>query len=159
MTKYLHESRQARSHAGEGADESAKLGQPVTVQANAEGSQLQVTAKKITATKPTDHFTKVEKGKRLVAVQFQLVDTGLAPYNDAPSNEAVVIDAKSQQYDADPFLQDIAAGPLLPTPVKIAPKNKALGFLTFQVPKNAKIAQVQFSMDSGFGDTAQWNVR
>ena len=144
---------------GSGSGGPAKVGQPVTISGNGDGSKLKVVALKVVDTKPTDQFLTVDQGKRLVAVQFRLTNTGSAPYDDAPSNGAKVIDAKGQQYESDPFFENIAAGQQLPTNVKLAPGNKALGFLAFQVPKKAKVAQVQFSMDSGFGDTAQWKAK
>jgi len=147
----------SKAKGGGGAD-AAKVGQPVSIKGNDKGSKLQVVAQKVVVTKPTDQFSSVDKGKKLIAVQFTLTNTGSAPYADAPSNGAVVVDKKGQQYESDIFFDSIAAGQMLPSQVKLAPGNKALGFLTFQVPVKAKIAQVQFSMDSGFGDTAQWNV-
>jgi hypothetical protein len=148
------------SEAKGGSDaETAKVGQPITIKGNEDGSKLQVTVKKIQNARPTDQFSTVDKGKRLVAVRFRLVNTGTAPYDDAPSNGAKVVDKSGQQYESDIFFDNISAGEMLPSSVKLAPKNKALGYITFQVPKRAKITQVQFSMDSGFGGTAQWNVR
>ncbi|WP_310964552.1 DUF4352 domain-containing protein [Nocardioides terrisoli] len=138
---------------------SARVGQPVTVKGNDDGSKLQVTAKRVTNTSSSDQFVKPDKGKRLVAVQFVLKNTGTAAYDDAPSNGAKVVDKAGQQYEADAFFDQVAAGQQLPTSVKLAPGNRALGYLVFQVPVRARIAQVQFSMDSGFGQTAQWNVR
>lgn len=138
---------------------TATVGDPVTITGNAEGSKVQVTVKKVVATRSKSAFMTPDKGNKLVAVQFLIVNTGTAAYDDAPSNGAVVVDAKGQQYEATPFYDKIRAGTQLPTTVKLAPGNKALGYLVFEVPRKATVAQVQFSMDSGFGDTAQWNVR
>ncbi len=138
-------------------DTAARVGQPITIKGNNDGSKLQVTVMKVVSTKPTDQFSTVDKGKRLVAVQFKLLNTGTATYDDAPSNGAKVVDAKGQQYEADFVFDKISAGEILPTSIKLAPKNRALGFLVFQIPTKAKIKQIQFSMDSGFGGTAQWN--
>jgi hypothetical protein len=145
--------------AAKGKASSARIGQPVTIKGNGNGSKLQVTARRVVDTRSTDRFSTVDKGKRLVAVQFRLVNTGTATYDDAPSNGAAVIDRAGRQYEADAFVGSIAAGQEFPTAMKLAPGNKALGYLVFQVPVKAKVAQVQFSMDSGFGQTAQWNVR
>ncbi len=150
-----------KSAAKGGSDSSsAKVGQPITIKGSADGSQLQVTVIKVVKTRPTDQFSKVDKGQGLIAVQFKMVNTGTTAYNDAPSNGAVVVDARGQQYDGDAgiLFQKVSAGVLLPTLVKLAPNNKALGYLVFQVPLKAHIRQIQFAMDSGFGDTAQWNV-
>lgn len=143
-----------------GATEGAEVGQPITISGNEDGSKIQVTVKKVVMrTRPTDQFFQVDEGKRLVAVQFRLVNTGTVRYWDAPSNGAKVVDKDGQQFESDIFFHEISAGPMLPASVKLAPRNKALGYIAFQVPRNAKITQIQFSMDSGFGDTAQWNVK
>lgn len=140
-------------------DATARVGQPVTIEGNDDGSKIQVTALKVVNTKPTDQLLTVDQGKRLLAVQFKLVNTGTAPYADAPGNGAKVVDAQGQQYAAAIMFFDIGAGPMLPASMKIAPGHRALGYLAFQVPKSAKVSQVQFAMDSGFGETAQWNTR
>jgi hypothetical protein len=142
-----------------GRSTSARIGQPVTIKGNDDGSRLRVTAKRVVDTRSTDRFATPDKGKRLVAVQFLLVNTGTATYDDAPSNGAKVIDKAGRQYEADAFFDSIAAGQQFPTATKLAAGNRALGYLVFQVPARAKVAQVQFSMDSGFGQTAQWDVR
>lgn len=147
------------SQAKGGSGSSAKIGQPVTIKGNDDGSKLQVIAKKVVKTRSTDGFTKADPGKRIVAVQFSMVNTGKVAYNDAPCNGAKVVDGKGQQFDCDIMFQKIGAGSILPANTKLAPGNKALGFLTFQIPMKSKVKQVQFSMDSGFADTAQWNVR
>ncbi|MCW2758355.1 MAG: hypothetical protein JWO46_2101, partial [Nocardioidaceae bacterium] len=107
----------------------------------------------------TDGFMEADAGNRIAAVRFSFVNTGTIAYDDAPCNGAKLVDKKGQQYDCDITFSKIAAGPMLPAAVKLSPGNKALGFLAFQVPANVKIAQVQFSQDSGFGETAQWDVR
>lgn len=53
---------------------------------------------------------------------------------------------------------DVNVGATLPASVKIAPGGRALGYLVFQIPKASRVAKVQFSMDSGFAETAEWTV-
>lgn len=146
---------------GGGSTKSAVIGQPVTIKGNDQGAKIQVTAKRIVqrGVRPTDGFSKVDPGKRLVAVQFLVVNTGTAPYEDSPSNGAKVVNAAGEQFEADITMSETTAGKGFPAMTKLAPGNRALGFLVFSVPAKAKITQVQFSQDSGFGDTAQWNVK
>ncbi|WP_371479812.1 hypothetical protein [Kitasatospora sp. NBC_00315] len=41
----------------------------------------------------------------------------------------------------------------------IAPGESGKGFVTFEVPKDAKLAKIQFGLDSGFADqTGQWTI-
>ncbi|WP_055591251.1 DUF4352 domain-containing protein [Streptacidiphilus griseoplanus] len=108
--------------------------------------------------KGADEFTTPESGKRFVAVQFRIRNTGSKAYNDSPSNGAKVLDTEGQGFDAS--FSDTTAGPSFPGDVTIAPGGTAKGFITFEVPKGAKLDKVQFGLDSGFADqTGQWNVR
>lgn len=135
---------------------AAKIGDPVTIKGS--DTSLQVTAMKVVPfTQATNSFEKPGKGKRFVAVQFQLSNVGKKAYDDAPTNGSVVIDPKGQQFQAT-FISGIKAGPLFPATIKIVPGGKALGYVAYEVPLKAKIAQVQYAMDSGFSDSAQWNV-
>jgi hypothetical protein len=137
---------------------AAGVGDSITIAGNADGSQVQVTVKTVKRTRSKDRFMKVGKKHKLIAVQFEIVNTGTVPYDDAPSNGAVVVDSKGQQFEPTIMFSKIRAGALLPASVKITPGSKALGYLVFEVPKASTITQVQFSMDSGFGETAQWQV-
>jgi hypothetical protein len=106
---------------------------------------------------PENEYSTPQAGKRFVAVQFRLKNTGTAVYSDSPSNGARLIDTQGQQFDAS--YDDTAAGPGFPGSVAVAPGDTALGYITFEIPAASKVAKVQFAMDSGFsGHTGQWNV-
>ncbi len=47
-------------------DATARVGQPVTIEGNDDGSKIQVTALKVVNTKPTDQLLTVDQGKRLL---------------------------------------------------------------------------------------------
>ncbi|MDJ0346983.1 DUF4352 domain-containing protein [Streptomyces sp. PH10-H1] len=99
-----------------------------------------------------------DAGKRFVAVQFRLRDTGTAVYSDAPSNGAQVIDTQGQAFNST--IADTNAGPSFPGIVRLTSGSSALGFITFEVPKGSVIAKVQFTLNSGFADnTGQWTVQ
>jgi Domain of unknown function (DUF4352) len=137
----------------------ARIGSAITLTGNDSGEQVTVTVTKvITDAKPGDEFTSAPAGDRLYAVQFRLADTGGAAYSDAPSNGAAVTDSAGQSYQA--ALTDTAAGcQAFATPENIAPGSSGLGCIVFEVPKAAKITQVQFTLDSGMGpQTGQWNT-
>lgn len=156
------EPDQAQSSAakpkGKPKPRAAQLGDPITIKGNEGGSAVQVTALKVVATVTAkDGFSKPEPGNRFMAVQFALTNTGDASYDDAPSNGAKVSDAEGQQYDTA-LLEDSSAGRGLPSLLKLAPGATAKGYLVFEVPKAAKIVSVQFSQDSGFGQTAEWKI-
>lgn len=134
----------------------AKIGDAITISGFNDGEQVKVTVLKIQNTTPKNEYITPEEGNRLVAVQFRIENIGTAAYDDSPSNGARVIDADSQQFDADVVFSDSAPGPDLPSAMKIRPGGKAVGYLVFQVPRASKIAGVQFGMNSGMGETAEW---
>lgn len=146
------------------ADEAPKkkdagVGDTLTLKGNVDGEQLAVTLKKwVDPAKSSDQYSGPETGKRWVAAQFELVNTGTAVYDDSPSNGAQVADADGQRFDA--WFGDITAGPSMASAVKLPKGEKALGYIVFEVPKDSKIASVQFGMNSGFSDhTGQWAVK
>lgn len=148
----------AKAPSGKAAG-PARLGDTITVKGLEEGARIQVSAVKYVATvTSTDEFSKPAAGNRFVAVQFVIKNTGTVAYEDSPSNGAKVSDAEGQQFDATIIVQRSSAGPGLPAQVKLAPGGTAKGFLVFEVPKAAKIASVQFSQNSGFGETAEWKI-
>jgi hypothetical protein len=42
--------------------------------------------------------------------------------------------------------------------VKLDPGATIQGYLTFQIYDDATLLAVQFSMDAGFGETAEWKL-
>ena len=138
---------------------SARVGDTVSLKGMESGSKADVTVVKfVNRAVGADEFSQPESGKRFVAVQLKIKNIGSKAYSDSPSNGAKVVDTEGQGFDAD--ISDTKAGPSFSADVNVAPGGTAKGFITFQVPKNAKIDKVQFTMDSGFADqTGQWNVR
>ncbi len=147
----------ASTDAGD-AKASAKLGDAITLTGNT-GQKVSVTAGKVVdPVKATDGYSTPASGSRYVAVQFVIANKGDGAYDDSPSNGAKVADADGQQFEAAIMVDKTSAGPSLPSQVKVAPGGKAQGYLTFELPKGSKVAAVQFSMDSGFGETGEWKV-
>ncbi|GAA2317853.1 DUF4352 domain-containing protein [Streptomyces violaceusniger] len=101
--------------------------------------------------------TPPRAGKRWVAVQVQLTNTGTTTYSDSPSNCVQAADSDGQRFDAT--FADITAGPQMTSDLKLPAGDKALGRVVVEVPKASKIATLQFTMNSGFADqTGQWKI-
>jgi hypothetical protein len=136
----------------------AHLGDAITLAGNDKGSKISVAAISIAdPARATDGFSTPDAGNRYVAVRFRFTNTGSAAYDDSPSNGAKVIDSQGEQFDAD-IVEKINAGVLLPAQVKAPAGAVVAGYIVFQVPKAAKVTKIQFSMDSGFGETGEWTV-
>lgn len=141
------------------APATARVGSAITLSGNDSGEKMAVTVTKvISSASPGDEFTSAPAGDRLYAVQFRLDDTGSAAYSDAPSNGAEVVDSSGQSYESS--ITDAASGcASFPGTENIASGASGLGCIVFEVPKAAKITEVQFTLDSGMGpQTGQWDV-
>jgi hypothetical protein len=136
-----------------------RVGDTVGLRGDDAGESVQVTVLKV-----VDHARGADPeldtpptGDHYYAVQFLIRNTGSTPYDDSPANGAKVIDIAGQIYNGSAE-DDTTAGQSLPGHTIVAPGGSALGFLTFEVADHATIAKVQFGMDSGFSQTAQWAV-
>ena len=137
----------------------AQVGSAITLTGNNTGEQVAVTVVQVvTDAQPATDLDDPPSGDRLYAVQFRLHDTGSAAYSDSPSNGAAVVDSAGQSYQSG--IEDAAGCQAFPGTENIAPGSSGLGCVVFEVPVSAKITQVQFTLDSGFGpQTGQWDVR
>jgi hypothetical protein len=137
----------------------ARVGSTLTLTGNGTGEKMAVTVTRVIRhAQPADEFSTPDPGKRFYAVQFRLADTGTAAYSDSPSNGAAVVDADGQSYEST--LYDVAECQSFPGTENIAAGDKGIGCIVFEVPDGAKITEVQFTLDSGFGPgTGQWAVR
>ncbi len=135
----------------------AHLSDPVVIAGN-NNEQLTVQLVKIVdPTTSSDGFSSPNAGSRYVAVQFKLTNSGRVAYSDSPDNAAKALDASGQSFAPD--FTDTAAGPSFAgNQVNLAPGATQLGFITFQVLTGDAIAKLQFTTDSGFGQTGEWLV-
>lgn len=141
------------------ASRTAGIGSAITLSGNDSGEQMAVMVTKvISSAQPSDEFSSAPVGDRLYAVQFRLRDTGSAAYSDSPSNGAAVVDSAGQSYQAS-ITDTTSDCQVFPASENIAPGSSGLGCIVFEVPESAKITEVQFTLDSGFGpQTGQWKV-
>ena len=137
---------------------TATIGDTITLKGIAPGSKAAITAVKVVdPTASTDGFSTPAAGSRYVAVQFQIQNTGAVAYADSPSIGARVADVSGQQFESS-LVSSVTAGPEFPAAVNLAPGEKALGYLVFEVPTTSNVTAVQFSMDSGLADSGKWTV-
>jgi len=132
------------------------VGGTLTLAGSDSGLQMAVTLLKVVdPAKAADKYLAPGKGKRYAAFQVRLANVGDLPYNDSPSNGAAVIDTQDQQFSAS--ILD-AVEPELGSP-RIRPGDQRVGYITFEVPKAAKLRAFQFTLDSGFGpETGEWEL-
>ncbi|MBH5333462.1 DUF4352 domain-containing protein [Streptomyces pactum] len=138
--------------------EVAGIGDTITLKGQEEGTQLDVTVKKwLDPAQGANEYETPEEGKRWVAAQLLLVNTGSATYSDSPSNGLQLADTEGQRFDAT--LGEISAGPQMTSDLNLPKGDKALGWIVIEIPKASKPATLQFTMDSGYADqTGQWKI-
>lgn len=103
-----------------------------------------------------DTFFGPSPGKRYVAAQFRVTNTGSVQYVDSPANGARVIDSKGHSYRTTFLVSKLRQGRVFDAAVSLKTGQTAVGYLVFEVPKHARINRVQFSENSGYGQTATW---
>lgn len=135
----------------------ARTGDSITLSGHGDEKISVTVVKVVDKTSSTNEFMTPDAGKHYAAVQFRIANAGTVSFSDAPDNDVKVLDADGQAFTAD--FATTTAGPELGTTVTLAPGDSQLGYVTFQVPDDSTIAKVQFTIDSGFGSTAQWSIR
>ena len=141
---------------GSSGQQAAGVGD--TLELEGADTKMAVTLVKVVDPARGKEFSKPQSGSRFVAVQVALKNIGDGVYDDAPSNGAKLVDAEGQNFDTT--IADVIAGPSFPGTVKTKPGSTAKGFLVFEVPKQAKLSEFQFTLDSGFADeTGEWSLK
>ncbi|MEU4210926.1 DUF4352 domain-containing protein [Streptomyces sp. NPDC026206] len=122
------------------------------------GAQVAVTLKNWADPAKSDNkYMQPSAGKRWVAAQFEIVNTGRTVYDDSPANGVKVVDDQGQAFTHS--MGSTTAGPNMPASVKLKAGEKALGYVVVSVPENTKPKAVTFTPDSGFAkETGQWTV-
>jgi hypothetical protein len=133
------------------------VGTTQTLHGMSDGEILAVTLTKVVdPAEPADEFSAPSGGHRLVALQFRIANTGSAKYVDAIDNDVQLVDDKGQTYG--PTLDEVSAGPGF-VEVRIAPGDRRLGYVVFEIPRGVRLGTAQFVPDSGFADeTGQWQL-
>jgi hypothetical protein len=135
----------------------AGIGDTIELAGSEDGASVAVTVMKVVDPAPYEAYFGPEKGNRFVGLQLRIRNRGSTVYDDCPSSGAALIDAQDQQWTETAF-----GSALKPEFVclKIRPDDKRVGFITFQVPKKAKLRTFQFGTESGFGPEAgEWDLR
>ncbi|MGV9269970.1 DUF4352 domain-containing protein [Kitasatospora sp. NPDC003701] len=152
------ESKPAESKPADAPKAAAKVGDTIALKGNDPADVADVTLVKVVDNaEGEDEFTHPADGKRFVSVQFRIKASGKKAYSDVPGNSAKLLDAQGQAFGST--VADTKAGPGFQLPANVAPGESALGFVTFEVPKDIKLDRAQFGLDSGFApQTGQWKL-
>lgn len=142
------------------AKQTAQIGDSITLTGQQTGEKLTVTLKQwTTSVKASNDFETPDSGKTWVAAQFAIKNSGTAAYSDSPDNCTQVADASGQHFQPT-IVTDITNGPTMTSDLKLAPGDTTLGWIVYEVSTGTKVSTVQFTPDSGMGDsTGQWTIK
>jgi hypothetical protein len=142
-------------------DQLAHIGSTIELDGQDDGAKIEVTLVKVVR---TDHgrdssWDSPAKGMRYLSIQWRIKNTGTVVYSDSPTNGSQVTNSADESFDSTLIFDGTKAGVQFSSSLKIAKGHKGLGYITYEVPKNANIVSAQFSQDSGFGDTGEWLLK
>jgi hypothetical protein len=137
--------------------EAAHVGTPLTLEGG-DGLSVKVTLVKVDLDATSrDDFSEPDPGHRYVAARWTIENVGATDYESSPWNGTFIIGSDGERYDIA-LVGSVSSGTLFPALVKINGGSKASGWIVYQVPVGAEITSVQFSTDSGFGQTGEWSL-
>ncbi|WP_034267779.1 DUF4352 domain-containing protein [Actinospica robiniae] len=150
----------AGSSAHKTGSQKAKVGDSITLASEIDNDKVTVKLIKIVTSgvHATDGFSTPDNGKRYVAVQFRLTNSGTNAFSDDPYLDVQILDDAGQSFQPEIMMTDSTAGHGFASTVNIAPGDSQLGFIIVQMPTKDEPADVQFSLDGGLGATAQWQA-
>jgi hypothetical protein len=138
--------------------QKAAVGDTIDLSDSTTGKHVAVTVTKVVdPDAASNQFETPPAGDRFESVQFRIVNSGSGPYQDDPLAEISAKDAAGQTMQLE-FVSATAAGAQMPSSVNLAPGDTALGFVTFAVPANDKIAQAQFTINGPQSTTGEWQI-
>ena len=136
----------------------AAVGDTIDLSDSATGRNIAVTVTRVVDPDAASNQVEVPPpGDRFESLQFRIVNAGSAAYQDDPLAEISAKDAAGQSMQLE-FVSSTAAGAQMPSSVNLAPGDTALGFVTFAVPANDKIAQAQFAVNGVQSTTGEWQI-
>ncbi|MGP4095486.1 DUF4352 domain-containing protein [Nonomuraea sp. KM90] len=136
---------------------TATVGGAITLEGMDPGLKMQVTVTRVVDPATGEQFSKPQTGNRLVAIELTLTNAGEAVYSDSPTNGAMLIDGEGQQYRTS--FQTVQEGQSFGGSATINKGDSRKGVIVFEVPDGAKLAKLQFGLNSGFADQkGEWTL-
>jgi hypothetical protein len=146
-----HATKPAESHP------TQQAGRTLSLNGTISGERIRVTFLRfVNSAHSKDAFFGPSPGKRYFAAQFRITNTGSAQYVDSPANGARVIDSRGRSYRTTFLVGALREGKVFDAAVRLEAGSTEVGYLTFEIPKSAKVHQVQFAENSGFGQVGTW---
>jgi len=151
-------AKASATSATSAAPKQAKVGDTIDLASNNEHVQITL-VKIVDPAKSTDEFRTPAEGKRFVAVQVRILNVDSKAYTADPMARTVAKDADGEVFDADFSPAETAVGHPMNSGLTLAPGEKGLGVMTFEVSSSVKLTSMQYSTHGfGGGNVAQWTL-
>lgn len=147
----------AKASAASATPKKARTGDTVDLTGSG-GVHVQVTLVKVVdPAKPTNAYTP-DSGKRFIAAQLRILNVGTKTYDTDPLVGMRAQDAAGETFDASIVPVETTVGQQMDSGLTLAPGDKALGVIVFEVPASVKLSTMQYLVDGFGGNTAQWTL-
>ncbi len=134
---------------------TAAAGEPISVDASGTRPALEIVETALTLVRPPDPSQRAPRGERLWGVRFTLTNQGETPLRTPWPTRATVKDDQGAFHTVEPRVTEIAQGDLLATRRPVPPGESVTGYLVFQVPSSAQVAEAWLRFGS---ETARWKL-
>jgi hypothetical protein len=138
------------------APEVLHVGHMQTLHADNEDMDMNVT---VTSVVPLqgDELNTPDNGKHYVGVNLKYSNPSenSDSYDDSPDNETSLVTSDGHTIDSDAANLDVCSNN---GDIKVAPGATRQTCVTFQVPDNQKVTQVEVALDSGFDTAVDWSI-
>jgi hypothetical protein len=104
-----------------------------------------------------DQFTNPDSGKRFVATQVKVANTGGGTLHDNANNGVTVVGSDNQTYTAD-FASLAGCTNFNSGSYTLAPAETTTGCVAFQLPTGVTPSKVRFELLGFGGTTGEWLV-
>ncbi len=145
----------ATTAAAETTAAASDFGPPVTLK-TLSGEPLEVTLLQLEDPAESDvGALEPAEGRRYMAAELRIANTGSQEYDDTPSNGADVVDTEGVEWAASVFDPvDPGFGSLT-----IPAGETVTAWISFEVPEGATLETLKFATNSGFGGLTRWSLR
>lgn len=151
-----YENADANGRDSQASNVKARVGSALVL-TGVDGQTVEVTLVRMVDAAPP-RFDASCCGGRILAIQLRLKNVGSVVYDDCPGSGLELLDNLGQQFA--PTYCEIAAGPLMPTVLRLFPGDTRLGYMTWNLlPADTRPTQLQMTLDAGTGpETGIWSL-
>ena len=139
----------------EGPDAPPRFGEPARIEGG--DTILSVEPERFLEDVKASRYDPIAPGNRFVGVILRIRNEGRNPYSDSPSNGARLITAQDKQ-TSSVFLTGGPCDDSFGTNLVLEPDDERRGCIPFEVARGQSFDRFQWISDSGYGESASWEL-